>query len=48
MDDYLRKTLAMASELIKALTILPHSWNKRFHVFLRPLQGLVAKLNELS
>jgi hypothetical protein len=48
MDDQLRKTLALANELLKSLTSLPHPWNKRFHAFLRPLQELVAKLEELS
>jgi hypothetical protein len=46
MDDQLKEAHAMASTLPKALGTLPHPWNKKFHMFLRPLQGLVAKLHK--
>ena len=48
MDDQIRQVGTLAIQLLKALTTLPPPWNKRFHMFMRPLQGLVAKLEEIS
>jgi hypothetical protein len=48
MDTQLRQAGTMATELLKALTTLPHPWNKNFHPYIRALQGLVEKIGMLS
>lgn len=48
LDDQMKRAAALAGELGKLLSRLPHPWNKPFHGFLRPLQAMLAKLHEVT
>ncbi len=48
MDDQLREAGLLATKLLKTLMRLPPPWNKGFHAFLLPLQGLARRLQQIS
>jgi hypothetical protein len=48
MDGQFKKAGALATELLKILTTMPHPWNRRFGPFIRALRGLLDKLSQVS
>src|SRR4051812_34792135 len=47
MDNWLWQAGRLVTQFLMALTSLPQPWNIRFYMFMRPFQGLVAKISEI-